>query len=93
MKLKPYKELVKMAKDAKRELLAPVRAVRARKQAELEVAKMDETIATMETKIHEMCTLDAIDFHEVIDKQDELALVERRREQFLKVIEELFPEE
>ena len=50
MKLKPYKEILKMAKEMIDETLAPVRAMRAKKQAELEVAKMDEKIATHEAK-------------------------------------------
>ena len=51
-----------MAKEAVDECLAPVRAMRAKKQAELEVAKMDEKIATHEAKISEICTEKEINF-------------------------------
>lgn len=92
MKLKPYKEILKMAKEMIDETLAPVRAMRAKKQAELEVAKMDEKIATHEAKIQEICTEKDINFDKLITAQDELALMERRRKQFIKIISELFPE-
>lgn len=93
MKLKPYKEILKMAKEAIDDTLAPVRAMKAKKQAELEVAKMDAKIATQEAKIQEICTSKEIDFDKLITAQDELALMERRKKQFGKIIEELFPEE
>lgn len=93
MKLRPYKEILKMAKEAIDESLAPVRAMRAKKQGELEVAKMDERIATQEAKISEICTEKEINFEKLITAQDELALMERRKKQFVRIIEELFPED
>ena len=93
MKLKPYKEILKMAKEMIDETLAPVRAMRAKKQAELEVAKMDEKIATHEAKIQEICTEKDINFDMLVSAQDELALMERRKKQFARIIEELFPED
>ena len=93
MKLKPYKEILKMAKEAIDETLAPVRAMRAKKQAELEVAKMDKKIATHEAKIQEICVEKDINFDKLISAQDELALMERRKKQFARIIEELFPED
>lgn len=93
MKLKPFKEILKMAKEAVDESLAPVRANRAKKQAELEVAKMEEKMATQETKVYELCANKEIDFNAVIEAQDQFALMERRKKQFVKIIEELFPEE
>ena len=93
MKLKPYKEVLKMAKEKVDEALATPRAYRARKQAELEVAKMEESIASKEAKIMEMCAEKEINFNKIIEAQDELALMERKRKQFKKIIEEMFPEE
>jgi len=93
VKLKPYKEILKMAKEMVDEALAPVRAMRAKKQAELEVAKMDEKIATHEAKIQEICVEKDINFDKLISAQDELALMERRKKQFARIIEELFPED
>ena len=91
MKIKPYKEILKMAKEKIDESLAPVRAFRAKKQAELEMAKLDEKMATIEAKVHELCCEKDINFDSIINKQDEYALAERRKKQFAKVISELFP--
>lgn len=92
MKLKPYKEYLKMSKETVDENLAPTRARKAQKQAELEVAKLDETIATKEAAIAELCTKHELNFVKIIDEQDALALQVRRKQQFQKIIEELFPE-
>ena len=92
MKLKPYKEMLKWGKEKVDEALAPVRAHKAKKQAELEIAKMDEKIATKESAIQELCTAKELDFNAIIAAQDELALMERKKKQFVKIIEEMFPE-
>lgn len=93
MNLKPYKEILKMAKEKIDETLAPVRATRAKKQAELEICKMDEEMASAEAKIFELCAQKDIDFNAIIKAQDEYALMERRKKQFQKIIVEMFPEE
>ena len=91
-KLTPYKDILKMAKEAIDDVLAPVRANRAKKQAELEIAKLDEKIASQEAKIQEVCSEREINFDKLIDSLDSLALMERRKKQFGKIIEEMFPE-
>lgn len=92
MKLKPYKEILAMAKDKVDETLAPARANRAKKQAELEIAKMEEKMASQETKIFELCADKEIDFDKIIEAQDSYALMERRIKQFEKIIKEMFPD-
>jgi len=92
MKLKPYIEILKMASEKIDETLAPCRARKARKQAELEIAKLDESIATQESKIFEMCSEKDLNFDKIISAQDDLALKERRKKQLNKIISELFPE-
>lgn len=93
MKLPTYKEFLKMSKEKVDDALAPVRANRAKKQAELEMAKLDEEIATQTAKIHEICCAKEINFTDLIDKQDKLALTERKKKQYQKILEEMFPEE
>lgn len=93
MKLKPYKEILKMAQKQIDATLAPVRANRAKKQAELEIAKMEEKLASKEAQIIELCSEKEINFDRIIDAQDEYALMERRKKQFEKIIDEMFPEE
>ncbi len=92
MKLKPYKDYLKMAKEAIDETLAPVRANKAKKQAELEIAKLEEGIATKEASINELCTAKELNFAKIIDEQDALALQVRRKKQFETIVEELFPD-
>lgn len=91
MQLTPYKKLLTMAKEAVDKTLAPLRAKAAQKKAELEMAKLDERIASLENQVNEQCSKQDINFDAVIDKLDELALAERRRSQFEKIVRELFP--
>ena len=91
MKLKPYKEILAMAKEEVDETLAPARANRAKKQAELEIAKMEESIASQEAKILELCASKELDFNKIIEAQDKYALTERKIKQFTQIIKEMFP--
>lgn len=93
MKLKTYKEYLKMTKEKIEETLAPIRAMQARKQAELEMAKLDEKIVTLESEITTLCTQNPIPFDKIINKQDEMKLSERRRKQFKEIIDQLFCED
>jgi hypothetical protein len=90
MKLPKYKDVLKMAKEAVDDALAPVRCMRAKKQAELEMAKLDEEIATKEAKIHELCTGKEVNFANLIEMQDQLALIERKKKQYQKILDEMF---
>lgn len=92
MKLTPYATLLTMTKDAIKAGLAPIRARSAKKQAELEACKLDEKCATLETEITELCSKDKLCFDSIINKMDELALAERRKGQFDKILSELFPD-
>ena len=93
MKLIPYKEALKMGKDALKEALVPIRVNRARKQAELEMCKLDEEIANLQAALHEQCALENVNFNKIIDMQDDLRLVERKREQYEQILVEMFPED
>lgn len=92
MKLTPYRKLLTMTKEAIDLTLAGVRAHSAKKKAELEMAKLDERLATLQAEIDELCSKKDINFDSVIDKLDDAALAERRRGQFEKILRELFPE-
>lgn len=91
MTLQPYRKLLTMAKEAIDQTLVPVRERAARKRAELEVAKLDEQIATLERDITTIASEKDIDFEKIIRKMDEVALLDRKRKQFTKIIEEMFP--
>ena len=90
--MKPFKEILKMSKEKVDAALAPVRAARVKQKAKLEIATMDEKIASQEASIHELCATKDVDFDAIIEAQDERALFERRRKQFRKIVAEMFPE-
>ena len=93
MKLTPYKKLLVMGKEAIDATLAPVRARSAKKKAELEIAKLEEQVATYDSELNTLCSEKEINFDKIIDKLDSIALVERRKKQFEKIVAEMFPEE
>jgi len=91
MKLKPIAEILKLTKEGVDKALAPLRAVRIKAQASLEMAKIDEKIASVESETHEMCAQKEINFEQLIAKLDEAAILERRKKQYEKILGELFP--
>ena len=93
MKLKPFKELLKMGKEKIEQSLAPVRALQAMRQAEVKIAEIEEKIITQESKVMEIASTHPVDFDRMIKALDELALMERRKKQFEKIKNEMFPED
>ena len=73
--------------------MAPIRARQVKSKAELQLAELDAKILTKETEIQEMCSQKDIDLPKLIDKLDEVAIIERRKEQYSKVLAQLFPVE
>lgn len=93
MKLKPFKEIIAMNKEKLNEALAPIRARKVKTQAEMKKSEIDEKIVVIESEIQEMCTGTDINFDSLFEKLDKIALLERRKKQYDKVLNELFPEE
>ncbi len=91
MKLKPFMEIVGLSKEKLDEAMAPIRARQVRAKAECEKAKLDADILTKETSVHEICAQKDLDFGKLFERLDEIALLERRREQYDEVLEQLFP--
>lgn len=91
MKLKPFQEILKMSKEKLDAAMAPIRAHKVKTQAQLEMAKLDEQLVTLEAEIQEKCALKEIDFPALIKKLDEAAIIERRKKQYAKIVSELFP--
>lgn len=92
MTLRPYYELIAMAKEKIDEALAPLRANTAKQKAKLKIAELEEKMASQESRIYELCVQKDIDFDKIISAQDEYALMERRKKQLDTIIEQLFPE-
>lgn len=91
MKLKPFKEIIKLSKEKFDEAMAPIRAKQVRSKAELEMAKLDEKILSLEVKTQELCAEKEINFETLIKNLDEHALLERRKKQYTQVLDQLFP--
>lgn len=91
MKLKPYETVVKMAKDALDAMKAPLRASQMRKKAEGEQLEIESRIMDLDAKIQDLASAYPVDFNKLIEAIDERALLERRRDQFGKIIKEMFP--
>lgn len=92
MSLMKYKDVLVLAKEKVKEAMAPLRAREMRKKAELEVCKLDSLIAEKEQTVQECASEYPINFDRLIDCLDELELTKRRKEQFEKIIEEMFGE-
>lgn len=93
MKLRAFKEIIGMSKEKLNQALAPIRARKVKTQAEMKKSEVEEKIVVLEAELHEMCSVTEIDFEELVDKIDEIALLERRKKQYDKVLNELFPED
>jgi len=92
MKLKPFKDLLKMGKERVEQSLAPVRALQAMKQAEVKIAEMEEKIITQESKVQEIASAHPVDYDQMIKALDELAIMARRKKQLEKIKNEMFPD-
>lgn len=92
-KLTPYKKILTMGKEAIDAALAHVRARSAKKKAELEMAQLDERIATLEADINNICAEKELDFNKLLAKLDDIAIAKRRLRQFEEIVAQLFPEE
>lgn len=90
MSLMKYQDVLVLCKEKIQEKMAPLRAREMRKQGELEICKLETLISTKEQAIQEAASEYPINFTKVLDAIDELQLTERRKEQFEKIIEELF---
>jgi hypothetical protein len=93
MKLKPFKEIIAMSKEKLDEALAPIRARKVKTQADMKKAEIDEKIVVLESEVQEMCSVKDINFDNLFERLDKIALFERRKKQYDKVLDELFPEE
>ena len=91
MTLKPFAEIIALSKEKLSEALAPIRARKVRSQAEPEMAKLDDELIRLEADIQEQCAKEDINFPNLLDKLDKVALLERRKVQYEIVLAQLFP--
>lgn len=91
MDLPSYKDVLSMGKEALKEVMIPVRVNKARKQAELEMCKLDEDLAVKAASLQDICSGENVNFAKIISLQDELALLNRKKEQYQQILDQMFP--
>ena len=91
MQLTPYEKLLGMTKEALDAVMAPVRSFTAKRKGRYEQAKLDERISSLELEVTELCSKKDLNFDAVLDKLDEITLLQRRKDQFDVIISQLFP--
>ena len=91
MHLKPFKEIIAMSKEKLDSAMAPIRARQMRSMAELEMHKLDAEILEKEISVQEMCIDKDLNLTVLIDRLDKIAVLERRKNQYGKVLKQLFP--
>lgn len=91
MTLISYRKALALSKEAINTALIPLREAKARKRAELEMAKLDEELAVVEQQITEACMAQDVDFAALINLQDRLALKTRTKRQYQEILDQMFP--
>ena len=89
--LTPYAKALKMGKDKLNELKIPFRVKRAQKQAELAKLQQEETAATLESELQELCSAEDLNFESIIRKQNALELKRREITQYQNILDQMFP--
>lgn len=91
MQLIPFETSLGMTKDEKNAKLAPARVKSARMKAELEVAKLEEEIASIETEVTEAASRPDFTLAAIGLPLDRLDLANRRLKQYQEIVSQLFP--
>ena len=93
MKLIPFRKALQMTKAAIDEALIPIRVSQAKKQGEMEMLKIDEQLLQKEVKLQEATVTHPINYDKIIELIDDIDMLTMRKEQFGKIISELFEDE
>lgn len=93
MQIRPYKELIALSKEKLDAALAPIRARRFKAQAELEQSKLETEQLEKETKVQELLTAKETTLPAILDLLDDIALLERKQQQYDALLAQLFPVE
>ena len=92
MKLINFREALKMTKAAIDEAMIPIRVSQAKKQGEMEQLKLDEKMLQKEIELQQLTVAHPINYDAILDLIDDIEMLERRRDQFGIIIEQLFSE-
>lgn len=84
------KELLKLGEDALKQIKAPFKLAKEKKQLETWILEKEEKIAELESKVNEEKCKEVINFDTILNAEDELQLAKRRLKQGQDLMEELF---
>jgi len=90
MKLCNYKHLIGKSKEKIEELKEPLRIARIKKQAQMDLGKINDRISILEGAIEEECFKYPLNFIYIIDMLDEIDLCEHRKNRYQEIIENFF---
>jgi hypothetical protein len=93
MEMTPYAKALRLGKKALDELLIPTKVRKARKQAELEMCKLEEEIAIKQVDLHNMCAAENLNFAKILTLQDDIFILERKQKQYKTLLDQMFPDE
>ena len=93
MQLTPYADLIKLSPEEREKKNSAAKINKQKQRGLLKVAELEEKITSLEETVNNLCSQTELNFEAIVDKQDELALAIRRKEQFTQVINQLFPNE
>jgi uncharacterized small protein (DUF1192 family) len=93
MQLTPYAELIQLSPEERAKKTVLARINKEKQRGLLKVAEFEERITSLEDTITTLCSNDSLNFELIADKQDELALAIRRRDQLVEIVNQLFPNE
>jgi len=88
---KTYQALLKLSKEAVEAAQVPFRAKEMAAKANLEIVKLESTIAATASKVEEAKSRYPIDFDKITELLDQKALFERKHKQLKELVGELFP--
>lgn len=90
MKLAKYKDVLALSKEETENAKAPYRVKEMHKRAELEALEIEAAIAAKESRIHQLCSQYPVDFEDLIDDMNQIALLKRKHDQFTDIITQMF---
>lgn len=93
MQLTPYADLIKLSPEEREKKNSTAKINKQKQRGLLKVAELEEKITSLEETVISLCSQADLNFESIVDKQDELALALRRKEQFSNIINQLFPNE
>lgn len=95
MPLTPYAEALALSKEDKQKKLIPSRVKSEKAKMELEVYKLEESLASLDADLDALCqgsgSANSLDIAAIGSKLDAIDLATRRLNQYKDIVSKLFP--